>query len=112
MFDVTRVIESKLGDAVYVSKRPPNDDDILKIVESIFDTASELWHDDRREWTDFGALVGFQIAIAQAYYRFTGPQYNHLVALCMLQLPHERRMLGELYLAESKPSVGIDGDWR
>lgn len=93
MFDVTRVIESKLGDAIYVSKRPPNDDDILKIVASIFDTASELWSCNRREWTDFGALVGFQIAIAQTYYQLTVKQYNQLVALCMLQLPHEKRAL-------------------
>lgn len=77
----------------HIAERPPTDDELLRIAKNVVRQATDLMHDDRREWTCLEAMIGYKIGYAQFYHQLSDKQYNQLVGLCMDQIKSMRRKL-------------------
>tara|TARA_B100000941_G_scaffold290568_1_gene273609 strand:- start:3113 stop:3460 length:348 start_codon:yes stop_codon:yes gene_type:complete len=77
----------------HIAERPPTDDELIRIAKNVVRQATDLMHDDRREWTSIEAMIGFKIGQAQFYHVLNNKQYDQLVGLCMDQIKSMRRKL-------------------
>lgn len=85
MDNISRIVESTL-EPVYRAARSPNQDELTRIANAIFDEVDLIAYEHPRKWNNYEALVGFQVGRAINYHQLSMPQYDWLVDWVMTKL--------------------------